>query len=123
MQHLIPARENVTFLPYQENSMIQHIRSDPNIKFSSSYPSSINIRSGSLVSNSRQLAHPAEFSRYKTCKAGGAAAGSEYGCDYGDSEYGEKYGDRKTQMLETKLDTRMESLFLSVADHALGLDE
>ena len=33
-----PARENITFLPYQNNSMIQQRRCDPNIKFSSNYP-------------------------------------------------------------------------------------
>ena len=95
--------------------MTQQRSSDPNIKFSSSYPSSINIRSGSLVTNTRQLAYPAEFSGYKTCKAR-AAAGSEYDS----SEHGEKYGDRKTQLAETELDTRMESLCLSVTEHALS---
>ena len=97
-------------MSYQENFMFQQRRSDPNIKFSSSYPSSIKIIIGSLVSNTRQLASPEEFSVYKTCKAM-AAAGSEYG----DSEHGEKYSpgdvvERKTQLTETELDTRMESL-------------
>ena len=85
----------------------------------------MNIRSGSLVSNTRQLAHPAEFSQYKTCKARAAA---DAGSEYGDSDHGEKYSsgadvDKKTQLAETELDTRMESLCLSVTEHALGLDK
>ena len=109
-QHSIPAIENLTFLPYQNNSMIQQRRSDPNIKFSSSYPSGINIRSGSLGTNTRQPAYPAEISGYKTCKASDAA-----GSEYDDS-------DRKTQLAETEIDNMMESLCLSVTEHALGLD-
>ena len=37
-------RENLTCMPFQGNSMFQQRRSDPNIKFSSSYPSGINIK-------------------------------------------------------------------------------
>ena len=114
VRHPSPARENLTFLPYQNNSMIQQRRSDPNIKFSSSYPSSINIRSDGIVTNTRQLLYPLEFSGYKTCKAS--------------EKDGEKYSpgfgvDKKTQLSETELDSRMESLCLSVTEHALGLDK
>ena len=91
--------------------MFHQRRSDPSIKSSSSYPSSMNIRS-----EMGSLAFPAEFSSYKTCKASAAADD-----EYGDSDYGD--GDRKTQLAETELDTRMESLCLSVTEHALGLDK
>ena len=91
--------------------MFQQRRSDPNIKFSSSYPSSINNISGSLVTDTRQLVFPSEFSGYKTCKASDAA-----GSEYDDS-------DRKTQLAETEIDNMMESLCLSVTEHALGLDK
>jgi hypothetical protein len=117
-------RENLAFLPFQDNSIVQQRSKDPNLKFSSSYPSGINTRSGSLVTNTRQLAYPAEFSQYKACIARAAA-----GSDYGDSEhFGDKYspgadGGRKKQLAETELDTRMESLCLSVTEHALGLDK
>ena len=40
VQHPNHARENITFMPYQDNFMFQQRRSDPNIKFSSSYSSS-----------------------------------------------------------------------------------
>jgi hypothetical protein len=103
--------------------MIQQRRSDPNLKFSSSYPSSINVRSGRLVTDTRHLAFQAEFSGYEPCKTRAAA-----GYEYGDCEHVEKYlpgvdVDRKTQLTETELDTRMESLCLSVTEHALGLDK
>ena len=81
------------------------------------------IRSGSLVTNTRQLGYPEEFSGYMTCKTSAAA-----GSDYRDSEHDRKYSsaddvDRKTQLAETELDTRMESLCLLVTEHALGLDK
>ena len=50
VRHPSPARENLTFLPYQDHSMTQQRSSDPNIKFSRSYPSSINTRSIFMVS-------------------------------------------------------------------------
>ena len=111
--------------------MFQQRRSDPNIKFSSRYPSGINIRSGSLGTNTRQPAYPAEISGYKTCKAS-TAAGSEIVNQCETFEYslesGERYSpgvdvDRKTQLAETELHTRMESRCLSVTEHALGLDK
>ena len=50
VRHPSHARENITFMPYQDNFMFQQRRSDLIIKFSSSYPSSINTRSIFMVS-------------------------------------------------------------------------
>ena len=121
-------------MPYQENTLFQQRRSKQNIKFSSSYPSGINTSSGSLVAYTRHLAYPVEFSQYKTCKAK-AATGSkkedqsdifDYSLEIGGKD-GDEYSpgdvDRKTQLADTELDTRMESLCLSVTEHALGLDK
>jgi hypothetical protein len=121
-------------MPYQENTLFQQRRSEPNIKFSSSYPGGINTSSGSLVACTRHLAYPAEFRQFKTCKAK-AATGSkkedqsdifDYSLEIGGKD-GDEYSpgydvDRKTQLAETELDTRMESLCLSVTEHALGAD-
>ena len=118
-------------MPPQYHTMFQQRRSVPNINFSSSYPSSINLRSSGLSANEIHPVYSPDFMSYTNSKARAIASRDiDDPCDaFGYSkDLGEKLTSgsddtSSTTAAETELDTRMESLCLSVTDYALGLEK
>ena len=129
VRHPSNLRDNLANIPHQYPKSFYHRRSVPNIKFSSSYPNSVNLRSNSVSATERKPLYSQDYFGYKIgkekCPDPKEIEKSIKGTGYSFDDYHliNKLSKDDPNLSEAELDTRMESLCLSVTDYALGLDK
>ena len=127
-------RDNLVNIPHKYPKSFHHRRSVPNIKFSSSFPNSVNLRSNSVSATERKPLYSQDYFGYKIgkekCPDPQEVEENIKGVGYSFDDYhliNKLSKDEKVpsdpNLADTELDTRMESLCMSVTDYALGLDK